>query len=51
LHWSLKLRADYERLVVLEISSSKAKQGWRMAFLYNLPMLVIIPTGGSVLPA
>jgi hypothetical protein len=26
-------------------------QGWRMAFLYNLPMLVIIPTGGSVLPA
>jgi hypothetical protein len=27
------------------------RQGWRMAFLYNLPMLVIIPTGGSVLPA
>jgi hypothetical protein len=26
-------------------------QGWRMAFLYNLPMLVIIPAGGSVLPA
>ena len=33
------------------MSRDTDQQGWRMAFLYNLPMLVIIPTGGSVLPA
>jgi hypothetical protein len=27
------------------------RQGWRMAFLYNLPMFALIPVGGSVLPA
>jgi hypothetical protein len=26
-------------------------QGWRMAFLYNLPVVVSIPKGASVLPA
>jgi hypothetical protein len=41
-----------EQLETMHISlPGVLPQGWRMAFLYNLLMLVIIPMGGSVLPA